>query len=185
MMTHPKIITGIVVTIAIVVVGYFVYARNSVNQNDIVVPTTQTNNNDIPLGEMGEQPSGKKMAFADFMKQGGEYKCTIHQYDGETDTVGTTYLDDGMIRGEYNTKVQGLNIDTTFVMRDGYTYTWNSMMPNTGFKSKVTEVNSNNGANASGSYNFNAEEIGDYDCEAWTPDPSKFIIPTNITFKTV
>jgi hypothetical protein len=135
-------------------------------------------------GGMMENKSGKKMAFSEFVKQGGSYECTVNQNVGGTDTKGTTFISGGNIRGEYNTKTQGMSIDTNFIVKDGYSYTWTSMMPNVGFKSKVvasTDTNAN--APTSGQYSFNAEQIGDYECKAWSADESKFAIPSTIKFQ--
>ncbi len=175
-----KIIIAVVI-IAAIAVGYLSFKPNT---SPGVVPNDTASETSTPA------PSGgKKMAFSQFVKQGGSYKCTVNQYLGEvggSSTKGITYIDGGKIRGEYSTQTQGLSIDTTFIVRDGYSYTWTSMMPNTGFKSRVsTEVKAEGSAATSGTYSFNSEQIGDYDCEAWTSDASKFNIPTSVTFKEV
>ncbi len=179
---QTKTIIGIVVGLAVIVAGYAFYQSrggDSLEMGQDVESGTQ-------LAEGEESPTGKKMDFMSFVKQGGAYKCEVHQTVSGTDTVGTTYINAGMIKGEYNTKVQGMNIDTSFVVRDGYTYSWNSMMPGQGFKAKVVEnVGGDASAGTSGSYGFDENTIGDYNCEAWTVDSSKFVVPTSITFKTV
>ncbi len=130
--------------------------------------------------------SGKKMAFADFLKQGGSYKCTVNQSIAGTDTVGTTYIDGGRIRGEYATQTAGMNIATNLIVRDGYSYTWTSMAPTAGFKAKVVENAAvNTGAAMSASYSWNAQQIGDYNCEAWSADEGKFTVPANVSFKEI
>ena len=83
------------------------------------------------------------------------------------------------------TTYAGQKVDTAFIVRDGYSYTWTSMMPTMGFKVKVAASAGDTGAQASGSYAWNAETIGDYNCEAWTTDESKFAIPTSVTFKAI
>jgi hypothetical protein len=89
-----------------------------------------------------------------------------------------------MIRGEFSTKVQSMNINSTIVVRDGYSYAWSSAAPTMGFKIKVVEnINANGSGDTSGGYSFNAEQIGDYNCEEWSYDISMFALPTNITFK--
>ena len=172
-----KIIITIVI-IAALVGGYFAFNKSAKAPENTSPETTTTSNT-----------GGKKMAFSQFVKQGGSYKCTVNQYLGEIggpSTKGVTYIDGGKIRGEYSTQAQSMSIDSTFIVRDGYSYTWTSIMPNTGFKSKVIEnASAGAGASASGSYSFNSEQIGDYDCEAWTSDASKFVVPTTITFKEV
>ncbi len=163
-----KTILSVLLAVVVVVGGYFALRTAPQTAN---APVESSDN------------ANKKMAFADFMKSGGTYKCTVNQSVNGVDTKGTTYLDNGMIRGEFSNKIQGYNIDVTFIVREGFTYTWTSMMPNTGFKSKVM-MGSTSGSNAgtSGSYSFNAEQIGDYDCQPWNADTSMFTIPANITF---
>lgn len=169
-----KIIIAVLIAAA-VVGGYFAFNNKEVEVVNEEVATT-------PSPEV----SGKKMAFSEFVKQGGAYKCTVNQSVNNTDTVGTTYINKGMIRGEYNTKVQNLSVDTTLIIRDGYTYTWTSMLPNMGYKSKVADpkqVDTN--APKSATYSFNSEQIGDYDCKDWTVDESKFVVPSTVTFSEV
>lgn len=137
-----------------------------------------------PANSDTSAPTGKRMAFSEFIKQGGSYKCTVRQDVGGVQTEGTTYMSGGMIRGEYSTKVQGMDVNSTMIVRDGYTYSWTSMMPNTGFKVKVAaNATGDTSAPTSGSYSFNAEQIGDYNCEAWTADASKFTLPSGVTFQ--
>jgi hypothetical protein len=131
--------------------------------------------------------SGKKMAFSEFAKHGGSYKCTVTQYldAGMTQsTQGTVYLDGGKIRGEYATKVQGMNIDTSVIVRDGFAYTWTSMMPN-GYKIAVNQTAGDTGAAASGAYSWNDKMIGDYNCVTWAVDQSKFTLPSGVTFQEI
>lgn len=132
------------------------------------------------------EATGKKMAFADFVKNDtGSYKCTVHQSVANTDSTGTVYVANKMISGQFTTMYNGQKIDTSFIMRDGYSYGWTSMMPTMGYKVKVdtdTQVANTNAA-ASGSYSFNAQQIGDYNCEIWTTDESKFAVPSSVTFK--
>jgi hypothetical protein len=120
------------------------------------------------------------------MKGGGSYKCTVNQNVGGMDTKGTTYMKDGMVRGEYKTNVQGVSMESTLIVRDGYTYSWSSAMPNLGFKAKVVgDTAPDTNAGTSGTYSFNAEQIGDYDCQPWTSDDTMFAIPATITFTEV
>jgi hypothetical protein len=126
-------------------------------------------------------PAGKKMAFSEFMKTGGSYQCTVSQNVSGAETTAKIYLNGKLVRVEATTNVPNFgNIDSTIIVRDDYTYTWTSQSSTTGYKTKtVTEVSS--GENSS-QLSFDASQIGDYDCDAWTADASKFTVPTNITF---
>lgn len=162
---------------ALVVVGGGLYLYNGKSAQQ---PAPAVDASDLAGGT---QPAGKKIAFSELLKQGGSYQCTVTQYVNETESNGTVFIHKDHIRGEFTTAVQGMNIDTTMVVNDGYTYTWSSMMPNKGFKAKVVEVVGGDAAvGTSGMYSFNASQIGDYTCESWTVDESKFVVPTTITF---
>ena len=174
-MSQVKII-GLVLAGLVVVggSGYFLIKNNS-------QPATVVDESEV----ITKATDGKKIPFSEFIKTGGSYKCTVNQSVGGVDTKGLTYLNNKMIRGEYNTKVQGMSIDTTLIVRDGFTYTWTSLAPTMGFKAKVVDKAPDNQAEMSGKYSFNAEQIGDYDCQSWTADDSKFTLPTSVTFKEI
>lgn len=179
-----KTITWVVVLVILVGGGYYALNSDSALEDDMGM----NQNQEESIEEQSSQNTeGKKMAFSEFLKQGGSYKCTVDQYitagDYENITKGTTYVSGGMVRGEYTSKVENLNVESTVLVRDGYTYSWTSMAPNMGFKVKVVEAKGDTSTSTSGSYNWNAEQIGDYECVPWTVDMSKFAVPTDITFQ--
>lgn len=179
-----KIIVSLLI-VGAVVGGYFVFRGDSTSTGlDSAMPAPgQTNVEEKVVMEDGS--SGKKMAFSELVKQGGSYKCTVNWNAQGIDTQATAYMSNGMLRNEANTKVAGFSVDTYIIVRDGYSYTWSSMTPTSGFKSKVTAGVSDASAGTSGTFTFNAEQVGDYNCEAWTADSSKFALPTGVTFKEV
>jgi len=89
-----------------------------------------------------------------------------------------------MVRGEFAVQTQGMNIDSNMIVRDGYTYIWSSMMQGMGFKSKAVASDSatNPETGTLGSYAWDAEQIGDYNCEAWNPDVTIFTLPEGVIF---
>lgn len=167
-----KVIAGILVGLVVVVGGYLVFRSNGAKENGEVA------------GDTTQQPAGKKMAFSDFVKQGGAYKCEVKQYLSDFENTGTVYINGENISGNYNTVAEGRKIDTSFIMRDGYSYTWSSMAPNMGFKVKVdtTNAGADGDATTQGTYSWNAKQIGDYNCEPWIVDQSKFELPKGVTF---
>lgn len=169
-----KTIISVLILGVLVVGGYFAFNKDKGSE-------VQTAND-----ESSATPDGKKMAFAQFLKQGGSYKCDVSQSVSGVENKGTVYTSNEMIRGEFSTTIQGKTIDSTMVVRDGYSYSWSSALPGTGFKVKTAaSVYDTTTAGGSGSYSFNAEQIGDYNCETWNSDPAKFTIPTNIIFKEI
>lgn len=170
-----KIIIGAIALVALGGGGLY-YMKQSVKE------TSEPTVNNVTTSQ-------KKMAFSQFSSQDkGDYKCTVSQYVQDIKSEGTVYLSSGMIRGEFTTQYNGQTIDSTFIVRDGYTYAWSSASKNMGFKVKAktsasTEVSA--GGNASGTYSFDLDQIGDYNCDAWVADETKFIPPTTITFTTM
>lgn len=179
-----KIISWLAILGVVVLGGYLITqpkeADDKLVQESSEVTEDNTTKEEAPV-------EGKKMAFSQFIKQGGAYKCTVNQTLSGIDTTGVTYINDAMIRGEFNTRIQNMNIDSTFIVRDGYTYSWSSVMPTAGFKVKMsgTTTTPDTTTGTTGSYSWNAEQIGDYDCQPWTVDQAKFTVPTNVTFKEV
>ncbi len=128
--------------------------------------------------------ANKKIAFSELVKQGGSYECTVKQVVSNIDSDGVVFMDKDRMRGEFSTLAQGMKIDSTMIMKDGYTYTWSSMMPSAGFKIKVMPADEAGDAQAStsGTYSWNAEQIGDYYCKEWKVDESKFTLPAGVKF---
>ncbi len=127
-----------------------------------------------------QEETVKKMAFSEFVKQGGSYKCEVKQAMSDFENAGTVYISEGKIRGEFSTVAEGTPINIYFLLRDGYSYNWSSMTLNAGTKMAIP-VDDETTVNAE-VYSWNASQIGDYDCEVWVADESKFTVPTNISF---
>lgn len=168
-----KIILWVVISLVIVGGGYFVLISNNKGAPSDSDTTT------VP------SESAKKMAFSEFLKSGEASKCSVTQSVSGLEMKGTVYAYKGMMNGEFKTEAYGKTIQTDFVLRDGYTYTWTSAAPNIGFKAKAAVPVGTNVAPASGQIGFNAETIGDYDCQPWAVDESKFTLPTSVTFREV
>lgn len=167
-----------IIVIGVVVLGglgYFGYTQMRSDAPEIAVLDTEVTT--VALSE-----SSKKIAFSEFVKQGGAYQCTVKQAVSDMESSGTVYMDKGRMRGEFSTVAEGMKIDTSLIVRDDYTYTWSSMMPKTGFKMKVQAQAGNTNAAMSGTYSWNAEQIGEYDCTEWAVDEAKFTVPSGVTF---
>ncbi len=172
-----------VLVAGIVVAGGYSVANN--RKSAEVALQTELKEINKADGENTEKPAGKKMAFSAFVKQGGSYKCEVKQYMSDVENSGTVYLNGTNMRGEFSTIAEGRTIDTSFIFTDGFMYTWSSALPSMGFKIKADPKVENPNASASGTYAWNADQIGDYNCEAWTADTVKFTLPAGMTFKEI
>jgi hypothetical protein len=179
--SHMTLFGKAVVALFIIIIGgggYYFYQSNT--------PRPEIPDNAIPVTTT--KPETKKIPFSALVEQMGTYKCTVNQYVQNIESKGTVYMDKGMIRSEFNTSVNGMNIGTTMIVKDGYTYSWSSMMPTMGYKARIVAPETSTtsaSASTSGTYSWNAEQIGDYNCESWTADATLFTIPSTIKFTTV
>lgn len=171
-----KTLISLVILGAVLVGGYFIISGKKADNMEAV-------KNETANEDQVADTSGKKMAFSEFIKTGGSYKCDVKQSMSDFENSGTVYINETNIRGDFSTVAEGRTINTTFISRDGYSYTWSSALPDMGFKMKI-KTDASASADSE-NYSWNAEQIGDYNCEAWVGDESKFAIPTNINFKVV
>ncbi|MDQ3075947.1 MAG: hypothetical protein M3Q34_02370 [bacterium] len=172
--------TKIILTFVLIVIalgGYGLIFQKSKLENTAPMVSNEFES------ETKVQPTGKKMAFSEFIKQDkGAYKCEVKQAFSDMENSGTIYMNNGMMRGEFSTIAEGQPMDSSFIMKDGYAYNWSSTLPSMGVKVKVLTSADDNGREAKETYTWNAEQIGEYNCEEWKVDESKFALPTRINF---
>lgn len=172
-----KILIGVIVVLAIVLGIYFFLKPAG--------PATDGEGTAVTEGqeEVGED-SGRRMAFADFLRTGGSYKCEVtHEIDGASSS-GVVYVHDDMVRSDYTTTVDGSAMDSHSIFRDGYSYTWTSLA-DMGFMVAVdsTELETDTSAGAEGDFSgFDPDQVGEYECDPWALDSTVFAVPANIEF---
>ena len=153
----------VIIVVILIVAGYFIFSSNKGVEN-------------VPMGPESQAPE-KKMAFAEFVKQGGSYKCEIKNNINDAGSSGTVYVSDGVVKGELNTLTAGKMVTTYFLVRDGFSYAWFSTDPTKGFK-----IKEDTSVSASSDW---ASQIGDYNCEPWTADRAMFEVPASVTFQEI
>jgi hypothetical protein len=174
--------------IIIVAGAIFVFVTRQPSNTNIPVDISEV----VPMNDQSSEtslataptatPVGKKMAFGDFVKQGGSYKCTVSEYltPQRTESVtGTIHLSNRLVRGDFSFDYQGTNMKTSFIVRDGFVYTW---IPGetTGYKGQAQEQ-----APAQGMSSWTPDMIGDYDCQPSVVRAEMFTTPANVTFKSI
>lgn len=140
-----------------------------------------TQNEQVSMNQVQEPAED---SFANFIAKGGAHVCTVEQQVAGMVTSGKVYIGNGKIKGLFSSVVSGMPIDTSVIVRDGVTYTWTSMS-SFGFKASSLATSSAVDANTtstSGTYAWNAQDIGSYNCTPWTMDESVFTVPSNIEF---
>lgn len=122
----------------------------------------------------------KKMAFSEFVNQGGSYKCTVNQNTEGIQTTGTVFIDKNSTRGMFETVSDGKKVEGNFLVHDGYSYFWSSASP-MGMKTPISAEESQPQA-MSETFAWNPEQVGDYSCEAWVAGQAVFSLPSGVEF---
>jgi len=175
-----KALIAVIVIAAVAIGGYFMFRPNKT-----IAPSEPADTSSQSAQESPVPADGKKMAFAEFMKTNkGSYVCTVNQNVGGTDTAGTVHVNGMDISGQFAITAAGQSLTAYVVSKDGYVYTWTSMMPTVGWKSKMTTSGSGSTA-ASGTFSWNNDTIGDYDCQPEPVNASLFTIPASVNFTAV
>lgn len=183
-----KIVLG---GLLLVVAGGVYYGVNSYVSQDVAVTPTEIKttiqevsvaSTTLASSTVPEKSQGKKIAFVEFMKKGGSYKCTVIQTVANMTSSGTVYIHNDFLKGSFSTSVQGQTIDSNMIVRDGYTYSWTNLLAGKGFKSKTVDASSDTEAKSSSGYSWNGKQIGEYDCKEWIADDSMFELPKSVTF---
>jgi hypothetical protein len=198
-----KPIIWIIITI-IVIGGVYSLSKNSTKtthtaSENTVAGASQNADGNATATATPMTAAEKKMAFDAFIKRGdGSYVCSVSQAMSDMVNKGTVYIEGSSdqsktkIRGEFTTIAEGRTINSTFIIQEGFNYAWSSAAPKNGFKIAIPkeqlDVNGKVTVNAdgsSGTYTWSATQIGDYDCQPWTVDQSKFVLPSGVTFMEV
>jgi hypothetical protein len=88
-------------------------------------------------------------------------------------------MDNKKVRADISATIQGVNYSISYIVKDGYTYTWGSMI-NGGIKTK--SINDDGTQVIGKDYAWNPAYIKNYSCKPWTTEKSKFELPQGITF---
>lgn len=145
----------------------------------------------IQISAIGEVKGN--LSLNELSALGKPLKCTFNKVSDSVTVDGVVYLSGdstttaqyvkGLMRGDF--KITGSPvgpIESHFITRDNFSYTWTSLAA-IGYKKAVTES-----AQTTSSPEDQASIIGEqdkvsYDCTPWMPDQSQFELPSNITFK--
>ncbi len=177
-----KVIAFVVIIAVVLGGGYYLYSHRGSSSS--MQPSTATNTS--ATAPTVAQPKTFSGTLNDLIKLGGNYKCDWSYNNKGTTLQGTTYVSGNKFGGSGTANTSTGNM-TVNEVGDGTTmYTWFNIAGTTvGTKMPYGEMQ-----NASGSMTAQQKQQAqqamqkfNYKCSPWIPDPSKFQVPTNVTFK--
>jgi len=107
--------------------------------------------------------------------------CSIDTTAGGATTEGLIYVAGGNMRGDFTTNANGQTVKSHMIVSNGNSYLWTDAS-NQGFYLPFSTMSGGEGSATSG---IDASAKMEYACAAWTPEPEKFALPTNITFQSI
>jgi hypothetical protein len=155
-------------------------------ETEMVAQSGTTTNEEMVTGEEveGKVFTDKDMSFQELMKKTGSYECTVKQSVMGVTTEGKVFIKGSNVSAKFSSRVQGQVFDTSMITKEGYVYTWSSVTPTTGVKTKIaaTGAQASTTAALSASYAFDGKDIGSYSCVVANITESTFTIPASVTF---
>jgi hypothetical protein len=130
---------------------------------------------DVMEEEEGAQRGGVETLRGLLASQTSQ-KCEFE--DQEENNRGLVYVAGGKMRGDFTSEIDGRNVTTHMIVRDGSVYIWVDGQGE-GF---TTTLSATEEATTAGAQSPNLDEQVDYNCEGWTSIESFFTIPGGVEF---
>lgn len=143
-------------------------------QGDVSATTGSTNANADANGSL----SLKATSLRSLVALGGNQKCTVTSTGSGNSTAGTVYLNGSLMRGDFNSQMNGSATESHLINKEGSTYVWSG---NQGAKMEMAAM-MDSSASSQNSGQVNLDQNVEYHCEAWTPSAEQFTAPSTVKF---
>jgi hypothetical protein len=159
-----KTTIGIVAAVVIIAGGLYAYSQNGGGG----------------MMSGSEKPHTITGSMKELVASGVSQKCDFAE--PQSGTTGTIYISGGKIRGDFSSKSQSGTV-AGHMISDGTTVnTWIDGLAQ-GVKTSFTA--SSTAGNPDAQKGLDPDKKTDYSCSGWQMDPSKFALPTGVTFMDV
>ncbi len=137
---------------------------------------------ETPKAEVAPVAKAEKVkgSMLDMLKKWQPVTCTFSTNEDWQKIDGTMYVDGKQMRYIGKWEIAGKTVEMNMIMKDGFTYSWNSMMGNSGFKMKA-DLDEKESVDTKESKDEINKEF-DLDCNSGV-DSSIFELPSEINFQ--
>lgn len=122
------------------------------------------------------------MSLKDLRGRTGQQTCTFTSTTQNSQSQGTVYLNNGMMRGNFTSVANGQSVASHMIVKDDSVYVWSDGLAQ-GYKMDVSTLDTPPSQGSQSGIDATAP-VG-YDCKAGNIDSSVFELPAGITFSTV
>lgn len=126
----------------------------------------------------------KKVSIESLLKMSGSQKCTYSLDTEGIKTSGTVYINNGNMRADSKTFVQGKEIESHVILMSETVYAWGAGMAQ-GVKMNIKGMKEQAMQQPNASQSFDMTKEMNYSCTPYTYDASYFTPPTTISFMDV
>lgn len=164
---------GILIAIAAVFligggIGFAMMNRPTVT--DQTTPLTETTSDTDALVETG--------SIRSLLAINGSHTCTFT--DTTSGSTGTMYINNGSMRGDFNSMINGTNTASHMITTDNTFYVWMDTS-SSGFKFSLDQLEKfKNNSNAPKTVDIDQQV--QYECRPWSTDMSILTVPTSVEF---
>ena len=180
-----KKIGGIIAAVVVIALLGFIF----MNRLNKTAPAVVTQTSPTPAAQTTVAVAHKAETVQGTMKSlitaGKSEVCTYTNGINDTTVNGTMYVSGGKMRGDFTAVNVGKNekVNSHMIVTDAQTaYAWTDLT-NRGMKISLTTTTATSAAANSGSPDLNKQV--QFSCQAWTPDSSLFVTPSNVTFYSI
>jgi len=180
----------IVIILAIIILGAGAFMMMRKPQSSVSTPSNATQNSTSGKTEPTVSTGETSGTFADLVGKGQSLECDF-VLPSSTDKpnpfgTGKLYTTGSKGRSMMSGSTSGMSMEANAIYKDGTAYSWVKVGETTmGFKFDKDKMNQ-----MSSSMTPQQKQQGeqfrakmDFKCKPWTPDESKFILPTGVEFK--
>ncbi len=179
------IIPLVILIVAALAVGGGVYysknkgpSKNKMGDESNNASTTVKANADASV-VMGGKGNG---SIRSLLALGKDTMCTYTTTSAQGTMSGTMYISGTMMRGDFQMKSgTSAAVDSHMIKTGDTVYTWSGTQ-GAKMDMAMTGNSSNANLNASQKSTMDLDQKVDYDCQSWSKDASKFVVPTTVKF---
>jgi len=188
----PLLIIAIIAILAVGGGAYFVAKKNKENQaQQTTTGNTQTEANANVNANLGINANinatlnKAKGSFRSLIALGKNEECTFSGTNKGAASSGTVFITStGEMRGDFTLTTSAGIKTSSMILTGGQSYVWSGTQ---GAKMSASFMGSagagaNAGAQAQSQQPVDLDSQVDYNCQSWTMDQSKFVLPTGVNF---
>ncbi len=166
------IVVILILAIVAAIGGGVYYSKKAKMDEQKVEENTEVEGNAEVKGNL---PLNAKGTIREIFALGKNSMCTFSGASAQGSVSGTMYISKDMARGDFvMTQTGKTAINSSMIRQNSNVYMWSGTQ---GATMSFGDINK-----AAASQNMDIDQKIDYKCVDWTPDQSKFAVPTTVKF---